>query len=127
AEAEVGFRKVNEAYNTKSASLQRMTESLRLLGGEAVLDSYIERMISNVNDVMAIETANTAKAICYKFETTFLHGNTTDNPLAFDGLYRKVLPDNTVHASNRLADDMDILADMVTGKPSAFIMNKSTR
>lgn len=125
--AGVGFRAINTAYNTVAPTSERRTEHLVILGGEAVVDSFQVEVHSNINDLMAIETALTAKSIVAKFEQTFLNGDSAVDSNAFDGLIKRIDAKKVFEATSDIVDDIDVLLDAVQGGADALIMNKKTR
>lgn len=127
--AGVEFRAVNKAYNTEAPVTERNTEHLVILGGEAVVDSFQAEVHSNVNDLMAVETALTTKAIVNKFTQTFLNGDAAVDANAFDGLIKRVEDKQIIDrdAEGGIVADLDVLLDTVQGGADALIMNKKTR
>ena len=124
--AGVAFRAVNTQYNTTAPETERKTEYLAILGGEAVVDSFQMEVHSNINDLMAVEVALTAKAIAHKYEKTFLTGDTSSETNAFDGLVKR-FADKAIVNSGNIVSDIDVLLDSVQGGADALIMNKATR
>lgn len=127
--AGVEFRALNTAYNTVAPTTERRTEFLSILGGEAVIDSFQMEVHSNVNDLMAIEVALTAKSIAHKYEQTFLNGDSASDANAFDGLLKRFAgkAQEIAGTTGKLQEDIDLLLDMVQGGADALIMNKKTR
>lgn len=128
--AGVEFREVNTAYNTTAPTTERKTEFLTILGGEAIVDSFQVEVHSNINDLMAVETALTAKSIGHKYEQTFLNGDSAKDSKAFDGLIKRATAltgDHNVTATADIVADIDVLLDAVQGGADALIMNKKTR
>lgn len=131
--AGVEFRAVNKAYNTDPAETERKTEHLVILGGEAIVDSFQAEVHSNVNDLMAVETALTTKAIVDKFTKTFINGDSAKDANAFDGLIKRIAEGQIIERAKKedgtfdLVADIDVLLDTVQGGADALIMNKKTR
>lgn len=125
--ANVEFRAINSAYNTEAATTERKTEHLVILGGEAVVDSFQVEVHSNINDLMAVETALTTKAIVHKFEKTFIKGDAASETNSFDGLIKRVSENHIKAATSDIVNDIDVLLDEVQGGADALIMNKKTR
>jgi hypothetical protein len=126
--AGVEFRAVNTAYNTTAPTTERKTEYLTILGGEAVVDSFQMEVHSNINDLMAVQVALTAKAIAHKYEYTFLNGDSAVDSNAFDGLIKRVVgTSQAIGKTDDMVADIDVLLDMVQGGADALIMNKKTR
>lgn len=132
---DVGFRGLNEKYNPSNATRVRQTEHLVILGGEAVVDSFQVEVHSDVNNLLAIETAMKAKSIAHKFEKTFISGDVEVDVNAFNGIKKRVTESGNVLATGSLADEgvtsladhLDNLLDMVQGGADVLIMNKATR
>lgn len=124
--AGVEFRAVNTAYNTVAPQTERKTEYLTILGGEAVVDSFQMEVHSNINDLMAVQVALTAKSIAHKYEKTFLNGDSAVDSNAFDGLIKRSLATAIPKGADIVAD-LDVLLDAVQGGADALIMNKATR
>ena len=123
--AGVEFRAVNTAYNTVAPKTERKTEYLTILGGEAVVDSFQMEVHSDINNLMAVETAMTAKAVAHKYEKTFLNGDSAVDSNAFDGLIKRSVA--SAIPKGDLVADLDVLLDSVQGGADALIMNKATR
>lgn len=123
--AGVEFRAINTAYNTVAPTTERKTEYLSILGGEAIVDSFQMEVHSNINDLMAVEVALTAKSIVHKFEKQFIKGDSGVDANSFDGLVKRSL--ETAIAKGDLVADIDVLLDSVQGGADALIMNKKTR
>ena len=101
---DVGFRGLNEAYTPSNATRERKTEHLVILGGEAVVDSFQVEVHSDINNLLAIETALKAKAIANKFEKTFISGDADEDVNALTVL-RNVIETGNFIASGSLADE----------------------
>lgn len=86
----VAFRAVNEAYVESTGTFNQRTETLAILGGDADVDTFIQRTRSNLNDQRATQTALKVKAASYAYQDTFFNGNIVTNPKAFDGLGRRL-------------------------------------
>ncbi|MCM3639703.1 phage major capsid protein [Priestia aryabhattai] len=125
--AGVEFREINTAYNTVPPQTERRTEFLTILGGEAIVDSFQLEVHSNINDLMAVETALTAKSIAHKYEQTFLNGDVAKDSKAFNGLIKRATDKGTFIEKGDLVDDLDEMLDKVQGGADAIIMNKKTR
>lgn len=123
--AGVEFRALNTSYNTVAPTTKRETEYLSILGGEAVIDSFQMEVHSNINDLMAVEVALTAKSIAHKFEKSFINGDVAVDTNSFNGLLNRNLPE--IAGTADIQADIDLLLDMVQGGADALIMSKKTR
>lgn len=136
--SDTSFRAVGEEIVAGHAGYTTRTEALKILGDEAVIDTFQIAVYGNVNDLMALEVALKSKAIAHKFEKTFIAGNSETNVKEFDGIDKRITAEQTVDFSAYkekvdgvevpgYAKAMDEVIDKVQGTPSALIMNKSTR
>lgn len=82
----VAFRAVNTGYTESTGTVNQKTESLKILGGDADVDKFIQMTRSNLNDQRAVQTRLKVKAASYTFTDTFFNGNATTTPEEFDGL-----------------------------------------
>ena len=106
----VAFRSVNEAYVESTGTVNQLTESLVILGGDADVDRFIQQTRGNLNDQRAVQTAMKVKAASYKFQETFFNGDVTVDPKAFDGLKKRLTGSQVLDAGT---NGMPINADDV--------------
>jgi hypothetical protein len=125
----VEFRSVNEAYTASEAQFETRSENLVILGGDVELDRFIIQTLSNVNDQMAVQIAEKAKAIANTFTRTFFKGNKAVNPKEFDGLDIRIAgTEQEIDGTGREElDALNELLDTVRGGADALFMNKRTR
>lgn len=86
----VEFREVNKGYQESTGTVNQKSESLVILGGDADVDRFIQITRSNLNDQRAVQTAMKVKAASYKFQDTFINGDTSVDPKSFDGLKKRL-------------------------------------
>ncbi|MHC5291070.1 hypothetical protein CHCC14819_0437 [Bacillus licheniformis] len=133
----VAFRAVNEAYTANEATFEQRSENLVILGGDVELDRFIIQTLSNVNDQVAVQIAEKAKAVANTFTKTFFKGNKAVNPKEFDGLDIRIAgtsqeidynSDKIEGEGNaRKLDALNALLDAVRGGADALFMNKRTK
>ena len=82
----VEFRAVNGSYSESTGTVNQKSETLAILGGDADVDRFIQQTRSNLNDQRATQTAMKVKAISYKFQDTFINGDSSTDANSFDGL-----------------------------------------
>jgi HK97 family phage major capsid protein len=108
------------------------TADLKILGGDADVDNFLQVTYADANDIEAEVIANRAKAIAHKFSETFVVGDAAVDVNAFDGI-RKLIP---VGQTKNVATNggaltlplLDELVDMVKpGKPEMLLMSRRTR
>lgn len=124
----VGFREVNSDYEHENPTYVPKTEQLRRLGSKVEVDRFIE-LTQNINDVRAEATSQKSKAIANEFTRVFFKGNSSTNPLEFDGLDIRILPEQEVDGAGAELNPMLVaeLLDLVMGGADVLFMNKRTR
>lgn len=96
--------------------------------GDAEVDHFEANSMSSQNDQEAIQIAGKAKSIGRKFQDTMINGDSTVNPLAFDGLARLVPAGQTLPANSAFSlEILDNLIDLVKSKDGQvdFLMMNS--
>lgn len=86
----VAFRAVNEAYTESTGTVNQLTESLVIMGGDADVDRFIVQTRGNLNDQRAVQTRMKVKAASYLYQDTFFNGDVSVNSKAFDGLKKRL-------------------------------------
>lgn len=86
----VEFRAVNAGYTESTGTVNQKTESLVILGGDADVDTFVQKTRSNINDQRAVQTRLKVKAASYKFGDTFFNGDTGVDANSFDGLKKRI-------------------------------------
>ncbi|OJX72824.1 major capsid protein [Leifsonia sp. 71-9] len=94
----VAFRAVNEAYTESTGTVNQLTESLVILGGDADVDRFIVQTRGNLNDQRAVQTRLKVKAASYKFQDTFFNGDVTVDTKSFDGLKKRLTGSQVISA-----------------------------
>lgn len=87
----VEFRAVNGTYSESTGTVNQKTETLTILGGDADVDTFIQKTRSNFNDQRAVQTAMKVKAASYKFQDTFINGDVGVDANSFDGLKKRLI------------------------------------
>jgi hypothetical protein len=95
----VAFRLVNESYTESTGTVNQLTESLVILGGDADVDRFIVQTRGNVNDQRAVQTALKVKAASYKFQDHFFNGDTSVDTKGFDGLKKRLTGGQVIAAA----------------------------
>lgn len=94
----VEFRAVNESYSESTGTVNQKSETLAILGGDADVDRFIQQTRSNLNDQRATQTAMKVKAISYKFQDTFINGDSSTDANSFDGLKKRLTGNQVIDA-----------------------------
>lgn len=95
----VEFRAVNGSYSESTGTVNQKSETLAILGGDADVDRFIQQTRSNLNDQRATQTAMKVKAISYKFQDTFINGNSSTDTNSFDGLKKRLTGNQVIDAA----------------------------
>lgn len=125
-QAKPHYRNVGESYKPSEVEYENRTESLSILGDEAIVDTYQNQIVADYNDLMAIEVSMKTKGVAQSYQKAFLYGDTSKDIKAFNGLNKRLIKNQIFETSGIVADDLDILADAVRGANFA-IMSKSKR
>ena len=121
------FYAVNAIWTEGTATFTQKTASLAILGGDADVDNFIQRVRSNIQDQRAVQTAMKAKSVARAFEDSFIYGDTAADPNSFDGLFKTVAAGQKVAGDITLAK-LDQTIDLILGgKPSLLLMSRRTR
>ncbi|WP_405748882.1 major capsid protein [Bifidobacterium sp.] len=94
----VEFRAVNGSYSESTGTVNQKSETLAILGGDADVDRFIQQTRSNLNDQRATQTAMKVKAISYKFQDTFVNGDSSTDANSFDGLKKRLTGNQVIDA-----------------------------
>lgn len=94
----VEFRAVNGSYSESTGTVNQKSETLAILGGDADVDRFIQQTRSNLNDQRATQTAMKVKAISYKFQDTFINGDSSTDANSFDGLKKRLTGNQVIDA-----------------------------
>ncbi|MEV4414008.1 major capsid protein [Catellatospora sp. NPDC049609] len=86
----VEFRAVNAAYSESTGTVNPKSERLVILGGDADVDTFIVQTRGNLTDQRATQTAMKVKAASYKYQDTFINGDSAVDVNAFDGLKKRL-------------------------------------
>lgn len=128
----VDWHAVGDDWTEDTPTFQQVTAELKILGGDADVDNFLQQTYADPNDIEAEVIAAKSKAVAYEFSTAYYAGDATANPKQFDGLAQLVTPAQTLTAGDNGAaldlDMMDMLIDLVRpGRPDALFMAKRTR
>jgi hypothetical protein len=86
----IEFRAVNAAYSESTGTVNQKTETLVILGGDADVDTFIQKTRGNLNDQRALQDQLKVKAASYKFQDSFINGDTAVDANSFDGLKKRL-------------------------------------
>jgi hypothetical protein len=130
----VSFYDVGDEWTEDTPTFSAITTKLKVLGGDADVDRFLQATRANVNDLRAEVTALKAKAWAHAFEDAFLYGNATTDPTTFDGLQllvpaaqRTSLGTSATPAVLSLAKLDQAIDAVKPGRPDLILMSKACR
>ena len=128
----VDWYAVGDTWAESTPTFTQVTATLRILGGDADVDNFLQQTYADPNDLEAEVVALKAKAVAYEFSQTFYDGDAGGTPTQFNGLVNLVSGGQLLTAGANGAaltlDLMDQLIDTVKpGRPDALFMAKRTR
>jgi len=128
----VGFYDVGDTWEESTPTFTQKTATLKILGGDADVDSFLAATRSSVQDLEAAVIQLKAKAVQQKFDDTFINGDTGSDPKSFDGIDELCATEQTVSMGDSggtlSLDKMDELIDAIKGgRPDMLLMSKRSR
>lgn len=126
------FFDVGDTWTESTPTFTQQTVTLKIMGGDADIDNFLLATRSNLQDLEAAVVQLKAKAVRQLFEQTFVTGDATANPKAFDGLDKLCDPAQTLsmgaNGGSLTLDKLDELVDTVKGgKPDLLLMSRRSR
>jgi HK97 family phage major capsid protein len=121
-----------DTWTEATPTYTQHTALLRILGGDADVDNFLQATYADTNDVEAEVIANRSKAVAHKFAETFVIGDVATDAKSFDGIRKLTSVGQTVdQATNGAAitlPKLDELIDKIRpGKPDLLLMSRRTR
>lgn len=128
----VAFRDVNAGYTESGSTFVQKADKLVMLGGDVDVDKFIAQTRGNINDQRAIQTELKAKAIAQTYTKNFFYGDTAVDPLAFDGLAKRIGAGRDIAIADATTgvltlNDLNVLVDAVPYGADCFFMSRSAR
>jgi hypothetical protein len=126
------FFDVGDTWTEATPTFTQVTAALKILGGDADVDNFLQTTYADPNDIEAEVIASRAKAVAHEFSNAFFEGDSAVNAKSFDGLTKAIPAGQTVTAGANggalTLDLMDQVIDLVKpGKPEALFVSKRTR
>lgn len=128
----VSFYGPGDTWAEATPTYTSHTAELKILGGDADVDNFLQATYANANDIEAEVIASRAKAVAHKFSDTFFNGDTATDTKSFNGLKTLTPGGQTLSmGANGAAlslGKIDELIDAVRpGMPELLVMSKRTR
>lgn len=123
----IAFRAVNAGYTESTGAIVPATVGLKIFGGDADVDRFIQRTMSNWEDQRALQTRLKAKAAAIFFTQSFFEGDSVADPNSFDGLRTSLTGAQVITAgTNGAALTLTMLDDLlatIDGMPDVIYAN----
>ncbi len=117
-------------FEESATDFDTVTVTPTILGGQVDLDNFIVATTSDLNDQLAIQLKEKAKAIRFQYLNTLVNGDIATNAKAFDGLGKLTVAGQTISAGTNGAaiafSMLDELKDAVKLGADAFMMRRGT-
>ncbi len=128
----VSFYTPGDTWTEATPTYSAQTAELKILGGDADVDNFLQATYTDTNDIEAEIIASRAKAIAHKFSDTFFNGDPGVDTKSFSGLKTltpagQTLSMGTNGASLTLARIDELIDAVMPGKPEILVMSKRTR
>jgi hypothetical protein len=126
------FYDVGDTWTEATPTFTQVTAALKIMGGDADVDNFVQQTYANVNDVEAEVIPSRAKAVAHKYTEAFYVGDTAVDAKSFDGLRKAIPVGQRVSAGTNggalTLDLMDQTIDLVKpGRPDAIMLSKRSR
>lgn len=126
----IAFRGVNESYTESTGIINPRTESLRIIGGDLDLDTFIEK--TGGSGIRETHEGMKIKQMAADVTRVLIKGDASTQPREFDGLQVRLVGDQLIEAGSTDGGDAMSLIKLdeaidATVNPSHIIMNKAMR
>jgi len=132
------FYDPNEVWSESTGDHTQFTAALKIMGGDADVDNFIQATRSDKTDVAADAVAMKAKAVKHAFLDKFWYGDTSSSTKQFDGLHKIFLGSDMsaqqIHEGSAgtgtalNATNMDAMMDLVLdGMGDCIVTTRRTR
>ena len=127
-----GFYDVGDTWTEATPTFTPVTTSLKIIGGDADVDNFIQATYATPHDIEAEAIASRAKSVAHAYLDAFYNGDAATEAKGFDGLTEAIPAGQTLAAGvsggQLTLELMDQTIDLVKpGKPDALLVSKRTR
>jgi HK97 family phage major capsid protein len=133
-EPTISFFNVGDSWTESTPDFTQVSVQLKILGGDADVDNFIQASRANVQDIEAAVIQQKAKALARKWADTFINGDIAVDAKSFDGVDKicvglpaaQTVSMGTNGGTLTLAK-LDELIDAVKTKNVALVMSRRSR
>lgn len=124
----IAFRAINAAYTESTGAVVSATVGLKIMGGDADVDRFLQRVMSNFTDQRARQTRLKAKAAAIKFTENFFEGDSGVDANSWDGLRTMLTGNQLITAgANGATLTLDMIDDMLAAVDGADVIYANDR
>ncbi|HYI24271.1 MAG TPA: phage major capsid protein, partial [Thermomicrobiales bacterium] len=84
------FYNVGDTWSEATPTFTPVTADLKILGGDADVDNFLQASYADPNDIEAEVIASRAKAVSHAFSDAFFNGDVTVDAKSFDGITKQI-------------------------------------
>ena len=109
----VAFRKIGGSYSESTGTVENIQETLAVLGGEIYIDRILAKAGGTIQNPLQVQMQMKAKAVAFKFNDTFINGDTAVDPDSFEGIKKRVsnMPSRMTIDLSSSGDSLKVLAN----------------
>ncbi len=128
----VGWYQPGQVWVESTGQWIQKTYALKILGGDADVDSFIQSTRSDKTDVMATQIQMKSREMAFEFDRTMIYGDSSTSN-SFDGCHKLVDPAMCLHAGSGTTPGaltiarLDELIDLMPFEPNFLVMPKKLR
>ena len=133
-EPTIAFFNVGDAWTESTPDFTQVSVQLKILGGDADVDNFIQASRANVQDIESAVIQQKAKALARKWADTFINGDIAVDSKSFDGVDKICAGLPAAQTISMGANGgtltlarLDELIDAVKTKNVALIMSRRSR
>lgn len=122
-----------DTWTEATPTFTQVTAALKIIGGDAQVDNFLQQSYANPNDLEAVVIASRAKAVGQKYCDTFWNGDTAVDAKSFDGMTKTLTGTAQelfygANGAQLTLDQIDEMIDLVIpGRPDMLACSRRTR
>lgn len=126
----IAFRGIGQGYEASAGIVNPQTETLRIAGGDLDVDNATLKI--HGEGTRSYHELEKVKALSLSIGAAMINGNSTDNPLEYDGLRNRIVGDQLIDAGSTDGGDPLSLSKIyeiidAVDNPTHLVMSKKMR
>lgn len=118
-------RAINSEYTPGEAIKEKKTTDVKVFGGSFQVDRVLEKTAAASE--LAFQAEQKTKATANKFHNDFINGDSSSQPLDFDGLDKLITGSDTEYNPQTAIDVSDLTKIETNGKQLVFALHETIR